>query len=113
MIVDKTGYLDKIENLPNDTRKFENMDNCPLFWAILSGINNPTFKFAKFFVPKLKSLTSNKYTVKDSFAFDEEIVEQDSEFLWETLMLVLFLLTSHLKRQWKYALIHFFRIRKK
>ena len=33
-----------------------------------------------FLVPILKSLTSNEYTVKDSFACAEEIVEQDSEF---------------------------------
>ena len=33
-----------------------------------------------FLVPILKSLTSNDYTVKNSCAFAEEIVEQDSEF---------------------------------
>ena len=53
------------------------IDNCPPFWSILSVI--PTNKLAKFLVPILKSLTSNEYTVKDSFAFAEEIVEQDSE----------------------------------
>ena len=30
----------------------------------------------------IKSLTSNKYRVKDSFVFVEEIVEQDSGFFW-------------------------------
>ena len=57
--------------------------NYPSFWLILSAINTPTYKLAKFLVHILKSLTSNEYTVKDSFAFAEEIVEQDSEFLWE------------------------------
>ena len=33
----------------------------------------------------LKSLTSNVCTVKDSFAFAEEIVEQDSEFFMGSL----------------------------
>ena len=143
MIVDKADYLDKMENLLNDTRKFETIylkkdgilnfainqekhvdnilkklvasnsitdetrslnpvwtrpgimyglckvhkdiiDNCPPFRPILSAINTPTYKLAKFLVPILKSLDSNEYMVKDSFAFSEEIVEQDSEFfLWE------------------------------
>ena len=56
------------------------IDNCPPFRPILSAINTPTYKLAKFLVPILKSLTSNEYTVKDSFACAEEIVEQDSEF---------------------------------
>ena len=56
------------------------IDNCAPFWTILSAINTPTYKLAKFLVHILKSLTSNEYMVKDSFAFAEEIVEQDSEF---------------------------------
>ena len=48
-------------------------------------INTPTYKLAKFLVPILKSLTSNEYTVKDSFAFAEEIVEHDSEFFMGSL----------------------------
>ena len=42
---------------------------------MLSAINTPTYKLAKVLVPVLKSLTSNEYTIKDSFAFAEEIVE--------------------------------------
>ena len=144
MVVDKTDYLDKMDNLLNDTQKFEKInlkndgilnfainqekrgdniskklvasnsiseeirslkpvgtrpgimyglckvhkdiiDNCPPFRPILSAINTSTYKLAKFLVPILKSLTCNEYTVRDSFAFAEEIVEQDSEFfLWET-----------------------------
>ena len=138
MVVDKADYLDKMDNLLNDTRKFEKInlkndgisnfainqekrvdilkklvvsnsiseetrrslkpvgtrpgimyglckvhkdiiDNCPPFRPILSAINTPTYKLAKCLVPILKSLTSNEYMVKDSFAFAEEIVEQDSE----------------------------------
>ena len=59
------------------------IDNCPPFPPILSAINTPNYKLAKFLVPISKSLTSNEYTVKDSFAFAEEIVEQECEFLWE------------------------------
>ena len=60
----------------------KDIDNCPPFRSILSAINTPTYKLAKFRVPILKSLTSNEYTVKDSFAFAEETVEhsEDSEF---------------------------------
>ena len=45
-------------------------------------ILSSTYKLPKFLVPLLKSLTSNDYTSKDSFAFAEEIVEQDSEFFF-------------------------------
>ena len=58
----------------------DSIDNCLLFQSILTTINTPTYKLAKFLLCVLKCLTSNKYTVKDSWAFAEEIVEQDSEF---------------------------------
>ena len=56
------------------------INNCTPFQLILSAINTPTCKLAKFLVPTLKSLTSSEYMVKESFAFAEEIVEQDSGF---------------------------------
>ena len=43
------------------------IDNCPPFGPILSAINTPIFKLAKFLVTILRSLTSNEYTMKDSF----------------------------------------------
>ena len=61
------------------------IDNCLPFRPILSAINTPTYKLAKFLVLIVKSLTSNEYTVKNSFAFAEEIVEQDSEFFMGSL----------------------------
>ena len=144
MIVNKADYLDKMEDLLNSTRKFENIklkndgilnfavnqekrvdnifkklvvtnsiseetrkslkpvgtspgiiyglckvhkdiiDNCPPFrlfcqQLILLPIN------WQFLVPILKSLNSNEYTVKDSFAFAEEIIEQDSEIFMGSL----------------------------
>ena len=42
------------------------INNCPLFRPILSTINTPSHKLAKFIVPTLKSLISNEYAVKDS-----------------------------------------------
>ena len=50
--------------------------NCPPFRPILSALNTPTYKLAKFLVPILKPLTTNKFTVKDSFHFAEETVGQ-------------------------------------
>ena len=48
----------------------------------MSAINTPTYNLATFFVPILKSLTSNEYTEKDSIAF---AVEQYSEFFMGNL----------------------------
>ena len=56
-----------------------------IFRPILSAVNTPTYKLAKFLVTILKSLTSNEYAVKDPLAFAEEIVEQDSEFFMGSL----------------------------
>ena len=171
VIVDKADYLNKMENLLNDTWKFEKInlkndgisnfavnqekrvdnilknllclmaylkeqgdllhqlgpgimqrlckvqkdiiDNCPPFRPILSAINTPTYKLAKFLVPILKSLTSNEHTVKDSFAFAEEIVEQDSEFFMGSLDVDSIFANIHLKKLLRSALIHFLKIQKK
>ena len=40
------------------------------------------YKLTESLVLILRSFTSNKYTMKDSFPFPEEIVEQDSEFFF-------------------------------
>ena len=56
----------------------DSIDSFPPFRPILSAMNTTTYKLAKFLVPILKSLSSNECTVKESFAFAGEIVEQDS-----------------------------------
>ena len=43
---------------------------------LMTALNTPTYKLAKFLVPILKPLTTNEFTVKDSFHFAEEIVDQ-------------------------------------
>ena len=53
--------------------------NYPPFQPILSALNTPTYKLAKFLVPILKALTTNEFTVKDSFHFVEEIVDQQHD----------------------------------
>ena len=45
----------------------------PSFRYILSAIGTPIYKLAKFLVPMLEPLTTNEYTIKDSFTFAEEL----------------------------------------
>ena len=49
---------------------------CPPFRSILSAIGTHSDELVKFLVPKLSSVTFNELTVKDSFAFAEEIVHE-------------------------------------
>ena len=58
---------------------------CPPFRPILSAIGTPSYKLAKFLVPKLSSVTFNESTVKDSFAFAEEIVHQNIKLFMGSL----------------------------
>ena len=59
--------------------------NCLPFRPILSVLNTLTYKLAKFLVPILKPLTTNKLTVKDSFHFAEEIVDQQHDLFMGSL----------------------------
>ena len=59
--------------------------NCPPFRPILSAFNTPTYKLAKFLVPILKPLTTNEFTVKDSFHFAEEIIDQQHDLFTGSL----------------------------
>ena len=79
----------------------------------MSAINTPTYKLAKFFLPILKSLTSNEYMVKDSLGFAKEIAEQDSEFFMGSLDVDSIFTNIHLKKLLRSALIHFLKIQKK
>ena len=51
-------------------------------------IGTPASKIAKVLVPILSSLTINEFTVKNSFSFAKEIVEQDSKFYMGSLDVV-------------------------
>ena len=44
---------------------------CPSLRPIFSAITHQLYKLAKFLVPLLTPLTSNDYTIKDSFSFAE------------------------------------------
>ena len=61
------------------------VDVCPPFRPILSAIGTPTYKSAKYLVPKFTSVTANEFSVKDSFCFAEEIVNQNSNFIMGSL----------------------------
>ena len=54
------------------------IDVYPAFRLILSVIGIPTYAITNVFVPMLKDLTSNEYSVKDSFDFAKEILQQNS-----------------------------------
>ena len=54
-----------------------------LFQPILSALNTPTYKLAKFIVPIFKPLTTNEFTRKNYFA--EEIVDQQPDFFMGSL----------------------------
>ena len=45
----------------------------------LLALDTPTYKLTKFLVPIFKPLTTNDFTVKDSFHFAEEIVDQQHD----------------------------------
>ena len=53
-------------------------DGIPSFGAILSAIGTPTYNLAKFCDQLLKPLTSNDYTIRDSFSFTKEVLDFDA-----------------------------------
>ena len=56
-------------------------DGLPSFRSILSAIDTPTYKLAKFLVPILEPLSTNEYTIKDSFTFAEKLQSFDSKLV--------------------------------
>ena len=50
------------------------INNIPQFRPILSTINTPVYKLAKYLVPISSPLTVNDYTVKDSFTFAKDLL---------------------------------------
>ena len=54
------------------------VDNCHPFRLILSAIKTPSYNIAKHLVPILEPIKTNKFTIKYSFEFAKEVIEQDS-----------------------------------
>ena len=59
-------------------------EEIPTFRRILSAIGTPTYKLAKFCDKLLKPITTNEYTIKDSFSFAKEVEEFDSNLKMAT-----------------------------
>ena len=69
----RPGILYRSGKIHKETR-----NGLPPFHPILSAIDTPTYKLAKFLLKFLTRSTANEYTVTDSFHFAEEICLQDS-----------------------------------
>ena len=61
------------------------INNTPQFRPILSAINTPVDKLAKYLVLNLPPLPVNDYTVKDSFTFAKEIINFDHNLFMASL----------------------------
>ena len=61
------------------------IDNCPPFRPILSAIKTPSYNIAKYSVPILEPITTNKFTIKNGFEFAKEVIEQDSGLFMASL----------------------------
>ena len=77
-------------------------DGLPSFRPILSAIGRPTYKLSKFLVPILEPLTTNQYTIKDSFTFAEELQSFDSKLVMASFDVDHSLLTFPCKKQLTY-----------
>ena len=53
------------------------VNNTPNFRPILAVINTPTYLLVKYLNPILSPLTTNEFTVKNSFDFSKEVVNYD------------------------------------
>ena len=83
-------YLKKQGDLLNQLARYglfkvhkDVIDNFLPFRPILSVMNTPTLKLAKFLVPILKSFVNNEYTVKYSFVFAEKLLNKILNFQWK------------------------------
>ena len=83
--------------------------NCRPFRSILSALNTPTYKLAKFLVRILKPLTINEFTVKDSSHFAEEIVDQQHDLFMGSLDVDSLFTNITLEETIKCALMNFLK----
>ena len=61
------------------------VNDFPKLIPILSALNTGTYKWTQFFVPLLPHLTSNQFTLKDSFEFAKIVCEQDAGLFMASL----------------------------
>ena len=53
------------------------IDNYPPFLPTLSAFEAPSYNIVKHLVPILEPITNNKLSIKNSFEFAKEVLEQD------------------------------------
>ena len=51
----------------------------------MSAIKTPSYNIAKHLVPILEPITTNKFTIKNSFEFAKEVIEQNSGLFMASL----------------------------
>ena len=61
------------------------INGIPKFRPIISQIGSPTYNLAKFLTKYITPLTSNEYTIKDSFEFSSNISSQDHSLFMASL----------------------------
>ena len=61
------------------------INNCPPFRPIFSAIGTPTYNVATFLIPILKPLNTNDYTLKDTFQFSRDILNQNPNLFMASL----------------------------
>ena len=61
------------------------VNGLPPFRPFLSGMGTPTYKLVKFLVPVQSDIKQNEFTVKDSFAFVDEILTQNRDLYMVSL----------------------------
>ena len=54
------------------------VNGSPPFRPILSAIGTPTYNLSKFLIPLMAPVTTNEFTINNTFHFAREIIEQDS-----------------------------------
>ena len=61
------------------------VNGLPKFRPILSAIGTATYRIAKFLVPIMSEITTNEYTIQNSFNFGREVLHQDSSLFMGSL----------------------------
>ena len=61
------------------------VNGSPPFRPILSAIETSTYQLSKFLIPLLSPITTNEFTINNTFSFAREIVDQDSSLFMASL----------------------------
>ena len=76
-------------------------NSAPKFWPILSALTTPTYLLAKYLNPILSLLTTNEFTVKNTFDFAEEVVNYDHNLYMASLDVQLLITNTPLEIAFK------------